>query len=215
MLEALVDNDVVEKMARWKCILEFPVSLSVDASSIAYLQSLRFVVGKRLETLPAASLHDLFLEFLECASPIEPTEPEIGLAATIESISQEDGLGLDVGESLLLAVAIKRGLGKVATGDKRAVCSCPALIDYVAEVETLRGSFVSLEQILARLLVVLGADSLRRSVCSDADADTTARICFACSRSEVRDQEILQALASYQSDLAKNSECFSGIELGD
>ena len=203
-------------MARWKCILEFPVSLSVDASSIAYLQSLRFVVGKRLETLPAASLHDLFLEFLECASPIEPTEPGNRLGGDHREYFTRGRTRVGCRrKSPSCCLRLKRGLGKVATGDKRAVCSCPALIDYVAEVETLRGSFVSLEQILARLLVVLGADSLRRSVCSDADADTTARICFACSRSEVRDQEILQALASYQSDLAKNSECFSGIELGD
>jgi len=214
LLEALVDNDIVEKMARWSCIGDFPASLSIDTGSVAYLQSLRFVVGERLKALRPTVVYDRFEEFLTGASPVEPTEPEIDLAATIESISQQDGLDLDVGESLLIAVAIARKLRKVATGDKRAICSCPALVNRIREVESLRGCFISLEQILARLLSALGAESLRLGVCSDADADKTARICFACSQCQISDQDILQALASYQADLAKKSDYFSCQELG-
>ena len=146
-------------------------------------------------------------------SVLEPTEDEISLAASIEEISLSEGLDIDVGESQLFAVALTRAETIVATGDKRAVCSCAGMEPSLPEIAGLRGRIISTEQVLARLLDLLDYGALRARICADKSADKTAVICFSCSGVGVPVADVLSALESYQKDLAKRSMHYTSASL--
>ena len=209
MANALVDNDLIEKMARWQCLDHLPPSLSVDHKAVLVLGALRYVVGARLSRTHGEPVCRPLMEFLDLVSVLEPTENEISLAASIEEISLAEGLDIDVGESQLFAVALMRAETMVATGDKRAVCSCAGIEPNFPEIAGLRGRIISTEQVLARLLGLLDHGAVRARVCADKSADKTAEICFSCSREDVPVADVLSALESYQKDLAKRSKHYT------
>ncbi|MFN4159459.1 MAG: hypothetical protein ACK4GO_13780 [Gemmobacter sp.] len=153
------------------------------------------------------------MDFLDAVSVLEPTEDEVSLAASIEEISLAEGLDIDVGESQLFAVALMRSDTLVATGDKRAVCSCSGIEPGFPEIAGLRGRIISTEQVLARLLDLIDHEALRARVCADREADKTAEICFSCSKEAVPVAEVLSALESYQKDLATRSMYYTSDSL--
>ena len=213
MPNALVDNDLIEKMARWRCLDHLPPSLSIKHEALLVLGALRYVVGARLSRTHGEPVYQPLLEFLEAVSVLEPTEDEILLAASIEEIALAGALDLDVGESQLFAVALMRADTMVATGDKRAVCSCAGIEMGFPEIAGLRGRIISTEQVLARLLDLVDHEALRARVCADREADKTAEICFSCSRETVPVADVLAALESYQRDLAARSMHYTSHSL--
>lgn len=213
MPNALVDNDLIEKMARWRCLDHLPPSLSVNHEGLLVLGALRYVVGARLRRTHGEAIYRPLLEFLDAVSVLEPTEDEISLAASIEEISLAGGSDVDVGESQLFAVALMRADTMVATGDKRAVCSCAGIELDFPRIAGLRGRIISTEQVLARLLGLLDHEALRARVCADREADKTAEICFSCSREAAPVADVLAALESYQKDLATRSMHYTSDSL--
>jgi len=209
LANALVDNDLIEKMARWQCLDHLPPSLSVEHEAVLVLGVLRYVVGARLRRTHGEPVCRPLMEFLDLVSVLEPSEDEVSLAASIEEISLAEGLDIDVGESQLFAVALMRAETMVATGDKRAVCSCAGIEPDFPEIAGLRGRIISTEQVLARLLGLLDHGALRARVCADKSADKTAEICFCCSSEDVPVADVLSALESYQKDLAKRSKHYT------
>lgn len=213
MLKALVDNDIVEKLSRWEAADYMGRALDVDQSNIGYLETLRFVVGKRIERNGSCRAKQQLLAFLDEASAIDATDQEVALAAEIEEVAVKCELDMDTGESLLISVALVRGVAKLATGDKRAVCSCSPLARTVEDIVRLKGALISLEQILARLLAHIDSEDLRSRVCG-APCDRTASIAFGCSAvSAAKGEAILSALESYQRDLATRSEGYTNPNL--
>lgn len=208
---AIVDNDIVEKLCRWQSIKL--LALCHDGDSVSHLGSLKFVVGKRLKSLGLLTAQTHFQAFIKEANEIEPAEDELQLAAEIEEICIQTGASVDVGESILIAVALRRDISKIFTGDKRAIVGCQSLVEFIPDIEMLRGLLFSLEQVLATMLLDAGQEKIRLNVCSDPDADKTAKICFACSVDSVTVDDILAALASYQSDLAERSDHFTKLAL--
>ena len=89
---------------------------------------------------------------------------------------------LDVGESLLCAIAISRSGEFVLTGDKRAIAAAEDLVDIVPELDTLRCRLVSLEQVAASLVVYLGERHVAVAICAEPSADRTLSICAGCTR---------------------------------
>ncbi len=201
-----MDNDIVEKVCRFRCLTHLADAVSVQTRDLMYLGSLRFVVRKRLSAVLDSDGLGEFDEFLAAASAIEPNKQEIGFAAEIEAVAIREGLAIDVGESLLLSTAIMRSIQRVVTGDKRAVCCCAQLSIHLYSISQIKGSIISFEQILARLICIVGHRSLRNWVCSDVNGDRTARICFGCHQETSQLEDILSALESYQSDLSRKSK---------
>ncbi len=196
-------------MAKWHCLTHLPEVLHVDSEKLFVLGALRYVVGSRLKKSHDEAVNDSFAEFLSSASELEPSEPEVSLAAAIEEASIALDVDIDVGESQLFAMAILRGNTFVASGDKRAVCGCAQIEPHCPQIEALRGKIISTEQVLAELIALVGYIELRERVCRERNADKTAAICFSCKRDEAKMEDIMAALASYQRDLAKRSHCFT------
>lgn len=136
------------------------------------------------------------------AIEIEPASGELELAAEIEGIAQAHNLSFDSGESLLLAILIKRGRGRLHTGDKRAIAVMPKIIQLVGEEKSLAGRVRCFEQILLSLLARLGAHELTRGVCSEPDIDKSSAICCNCASGAQPDAEaIAEGLQSYVEEL--------------
>lgn len=213
MIKALVDNDIVEKLSLWEATDYIGQVLNVDQSSVGYLETLRFVVVKRIERSGSCGAKCQLIAFLDEATAIDATDEEVFLAAQIEEVAAQCELDLDTGESLLISVAMVRGVTKLATGDKRAVCSCSRLARSVKKISHLKGALISLEQILARLLSYISCEDLKERVCA-AQCDRTASIVFGClTDGTANDGAILDALESYQRDLAIRSEGYTDPNL--
>ncbi|OWU85852.1 hypothetical protein ATO6_02855 [Oceanicola sp. 22II-s10i] len=203
---------MVEKLSRWAVSAALPDALKVPVSEIGYLATLKFVVGKRIATLASCEAKSALANFLAMGSELEATDEEIELAAEIEAAAIDSELDLDAGESILIAVSLKRDVKKLATGDKRAVCSCQPLSQTLNLIEPLRGRIITLEQILAQLIRQLDFGELRGKVCGDP-CDKTAGICFGCSSEGSSETSALDALLSYQKHLAKESSEFTAPNL--
>ncbi len=187
--------------------------LGTEIYSIGHLGSLRFVVGKRLNRMGLSAASEQLDQFLRAATEIDLSESELELAASIEEFSLNSGLELDAGESILISVGILRQLRSVVTGDKRAICSCKFIASEFPVIEQLMGHLFSLEQLLGKLVKIHGQNEIRSKVCSDPNADKTAKICFACSAIKFSDGDAIKALSSYQFDLAQKSGNFTHSKL--
>lgn len=187
--------------------------LETETCSIGHLGSLRFVVGKRLNSMGLLAASEQLDRFLQATTEIGLSESELGLAASMQEFSCDSGLELDAGESILFSVGILRHLPRVVTGDKRAICSCTAIADEFPDIELLKGHLVSLEQILGTLIKIHGQNEIQSRVCSDASADKAARVCFACSETTFSEGDAIKALSSYQFDLAQKSGEFTHANL--
>ncbi|WP_227267730.1 hypothetical protein [Roseobacter weihaiensis] len=214
MLNSVVDNDVIEKLCRWESLSVISDCLELELSAVGYLGSLRFVIGKKFVGEKYSGATEDLKAFLHAASELVPTEAELHLAASLQEFPLPKGMTMDEGESILFSAAILRTLDRVLTGDKRAICGCAQIAKDAAEIATLKGRLMSLEQILGTMIEVLGQDQVRKRVCSDAKADKTAAICFSCGTENLSEGTAAQALLSYQSDLATKSDGFSSKTLG-
>lgn len=180
--DALADNDVLIKGASYRLLEEFPAA---GAHVVGVLGAARFVVRSALEGQPR--LHDrngaigAWESFLEAAVELEPSEAELELATALETVAAELGLGLDVGESQLCAMAIARPDALVLTGDKRAIGAMEELRVEVDELQHLDGRVACLEQVLQSLCDALGPELVRKQVCAEPGADRAVSICFSCA----------------------------------
>lgn len=213
MPDTVVDNDIVEKLCRWNSVDSLSECLETEACSIGYLGSLRFVIGKRFNRMGLSAASVQLDQFLQAATEIDLSESELKLAASIEEFSLNSGLEFDAGESILFSVGILRHLQSVVTGDKRAICSCTAIAEEFPVIKQLKGNLHSLEQVLGTLVKIHGLNKIRSRVCSDPSADKAAKICFACSATTFSEGDAIEALSSYQFDLAQKSGEFTNASL--
>jgi hypothetical protein len=85
---------------------------------------------------------------------------------------------MDEGEVALIAVALKRASTIVATSDKRALRTLPALASRFSAVEALRGRLICLEQIFKLLCQRKGLPRVRVAVLSARHADQTITVAY-------------------------------------
>lgn len=212
-LDVLVDNDILIKFTCFDILDHLPhMDCPPDCSrKVAVLGAARWVVGKKLAKQDARhgarALSERFSKFLQGtnSSELEPTEPELALAAEIEDMASMSGVHLDSGESQLFAISSLRRGPLVLTGDKRAVEALETILGQQAPLEGLRHNVACLEQALARLLRVLSGAELRRRVCAASDADKAASICFRCSAAVSTENFCPRGLYSYVRDLRRRA----------
>ena len=119
----------------------------------------------------------------------------------MQEAAQRLGLPLDGGESQLLAVVLHRAGALMLTGDKRAIGAGETVLKEIGSVRDAEGRLACLEQMLASLATQLGHDVARDAICSDAGADATLTICYACHADGCSQAECLAGLESYQAAL--------------
>ena len=136
-VQVAADNDVLIKGACYRLLVHLLTELQ-NHGTAGTLGAAKFVVPYRLRTLDSVMNRDdalaQFQAFMEFATGLEPTDSEVELATRIEEEAQRAGVEIDTGESQLCAIAIRRGIPVVLTGDKRAVEGLEVVEASVAEM---------------------------------------------------------------------------------
>lgn len=194
MTEALLDNDVIIKACRYSLTSEALSSLQQRGFEPAMLAAAKFVVEDRLRRhAPATSTAlGMFEQFLRECRSIEPTDGEIEIAAAFEETAQNLNLELDAGESLLLAILIKRKAALLLTGDKRAIRA----IEEIAPAEVAQ-AVACLEQLFSTLNVDWGVNQIQSRVCTDQAADAALTNAYGCRSGGSSAEAVADGLRSY------------------
>ena len=204
----LVDNDVLIKCACYS-ILDQVAGPSGQPHEAAVLGSARFVVGKHLERRGTiqdrAAAQRRFQDYLPTVIILEPTSDELLLATAIEEAAMQLDLDLDSGESQLCAIAVSRGSSLLLTGDKRAIASAETVREAIAELASLAGRLVCLEQAIMGVVKRIGIDTTRARICAEAAVDTGLSICFECHALPERRPLELTGLLSYIRDVRRQA----------
>jgi hypothetical protein len=202
---ALIDNDVIIKVAAYGFGATVTGIATVSGSPPAMLSVGRFVVRDRLARAQRFSDGGAALRRFESVlaqmSLLDPTDEEIAAAADFEAAASRLNLELDSGESQLLAVLVNRAADVLITGDKRA-------IEAIALVATdaVQGRLASFEQLMCSIVGQVGAEAVRKAVCGEPLADKTMTICCSCaSASAPTAAEMLAAIESYINHLRKRA----------
>lgn len=205
----LFDNDVIHKTCSYDIHVDVLTSLRELNRIATILESaihvLRGWSRRRLSEPERSVMNERFAEFVDQSNVLEPTQEETQLAARIEDISIQNSLNLDTGESLLIAVFLKRNVEFIATGDKRAVVSLSSLTSHWGSITNKRFYVACLEQIVKYILTTSNLNKVRSSVCSNLDADRAITICFSCYSDEVSLEGVVGNLDVYINDLRSNA----------
>ncbi|MDP2359028.1 MAG: hypothetical protein Q8M31_23625 [Beijerinckiaceae bacterium] len=204
MLDALIDNDVILKVCCYGIHGSLVAVMQEAKVEPAVLPLARYVVSGRIKrNLPPAKRECALSSLdrvLAVVGSVEADQAEIYLAASFEATAQLQNLELDGGESLLLAILIRRGLKFLLTGDKRAIRAIEQISADVPDA-----SIACFEQFMKTVLLRIGASALRELVCATPSVDLAMTSCFGC-RSPVIDLDSpAEGLRSYVSDLRKEA----------
>jgi hypothetical protein len=200
MTEALLDNDVIIKACRYSLATETLSSLQNRGYEPAMLAAARFVVEDRLRRhAPAPSTAmAMFKQFLSGCRSIEPTDDEIEMATAFEEAAQNLNLELDAGESMLLAILLKRRAALLLTGDKRAI---RAIEKMAPEIEQI---VACLEQLFATLNADWSLQVVQAGVCADRTADPALTNAYGCRSGGSEIEAVAYGLRSYIEDLRRD-----------
>ena len=207
--EVLVDNDVALKACCYDAIEELLECLGGESRSVCVLGVAKYVLFNAIakggvENKVRAA--DRLSRFLGDVTALEPGEDELGLAAELEEAALRANCGtLDVGESQLLAMLIRRGATLLITGDKRAIKAMEQVVVSHGYEENAASRIACLEQTMLSLLIRFGPDSLHSRVCSEASIDKALAICFKCVSGVYTLEAISDSLLSYIRDLRKSA----------
>jgi hypothetical protein len=203
-LGAVIDNDVLIKTSCYKLIADLRDGLA-SSGDVGVLGAARYVVGRRLQRgdriVDPPSAEAEFNAFLVTAQQLEPSADEVSLATAIEEAAALAALPFDAGESQLCAIAIKRGVPFVVSGDKRAISAAERIGLAVAEMTALANRLLCLEQAILALIDRVGHARVRSAVCAEPAVDKAITICCGCASNAVSRDDMAAGLISYISDL--------------
>lgn len=179
----LFDADILIKLAVFDCFTLGLAALGFTLDEVATMRSMTRSAGvengqvrlNRAGNVKAASRLFMVLKTVPCIDAMAVEEKE--LAGAIVTSSIQLGLAIDGGEALLMAIALNRKLPLIATGDKRAIRSLPALATALPAVNQLAGLLIPLELVLLKSLRHHGIAALLSRLHGGADCD--ASICNA------------------------------------
>jgi hypothetical protein len=199
-MKALFDNDILLKGACYGLLAEFAAAIP-GGGTVGVLGASKFVIthhlkGYKLNSAAGAADAGL-LTFLSSNEVVEPTPEEQQVAAGLESSAQRLALGLDAGESQLVAILISRLLPWLATGDKRAIVALERLLDGDTRLAPVVGKIICLEQLVRHMVTTGDSGAIRGAICTEPEVDKTLTICFGCTSSGAAPAAILEGLESY------------------
>lgn len=204
-MTALVDADIVIKLARLVLMRHTLDLLPAWADTPAILGATRFVARSRVERQASQTSRVVALAslnvFLRRALVVEPTRNELILAGRLEDEAQALDVALDTGESQLVAILCTRGARWMFTGDKRAMAALETLSQTIDELSALTGRVVAFEQLILDLSGIVGLAAVDSHVRNDPATDGAIRIVFRPGRAS---GEMVEALNSYIRDLRRS-----------
>lgn len=201
MTGALVDNDIVIKVAVYGLGEQFVQTTTFLGNAPSILGVGRFVVRDRLSRSgrfnDGQRAFEHFEAMLLILATVEPTAVELEQASAFEAAAVRENLELDTGESQLLAMLLARNARLLVTGDKRATVAIARICG-----EAAAGRVACFEQVMAEVVEQFGSELVRDAVCREPYADKAATNCCACSSpSAPSAADILDGLRSYIRDL--------------
>lgn len=205
MCELLLDVDVVIKLAAYDLLTEIahPGCDAGCSRNTGVTATTKYVATSQLKrkASDAEAAIARLDQYLTSAAVLEPSEPELRLAAKLEREASHAGVALDVGESQLCAIAILRAVPAILTGDKRAIAAAESLLAAVPQLGELALRIACLEQALKLAAERLGAVVVRSRVLAEKDMDKAISICFQSTNPSVPDNFEPTGLTSYISDV--------------
>jgi hypothetical protein len=177
-VEAIIDNDVLHKLARYDLLQEFDALLSSRGHVAPYgrLASAPYALRATATRVCPAKWPNPSQAAALCSFLSARTQNVVGASA--DALIALDVLSFDVGEAQLTAYVMETPRSLLFTGDKKAlevIATNPNLAHVCA---ALQGRVICLEQILRDLTVTSGWADIAQHVKSDAAADTTLTRCF-------------------------------------
>lgn len=211
MPEVAVDNDVLIKLAAYQLLADGLEALG-GAPAVGVLGAAKFVVpsaitrsGDRIADKDGAVA--AWLAIVDIVEDLEPDEDEVAIAALIELHASRQGLPLDAGESQLFAMTIGRRIKRIVTGDKRAIAAGEHLRPDVPVIAQLDGRVVCLEQVVERLVELMGSQPVRSAICRESRTDRALTISMSCASGAAFD---VDGLLSYIADIRKDAPSLLG-----
>lgn len=199
------DNDVLKKVVCYR-VVDLVWS---DLERVGFLGAARYVVRAAVRRVGLSGSEDDALELLDAvvghAARLEPTIPELELAAEVEAFGQRVGIALDPGESQLAAMTVIRGLALLQTGDKRAIAGFERALDSVVGIGALISRIQCFEQIILEAVEGGAHDAIAPLICDEPTVDKTMNICFACASGGTTADNAVAGLTSYINSLRKNA----------
>lgn len=209
MIEAAIDNDILIKGAAYDLLSEIVACASSTPQQAAVLGTAPFVCARAIQRKPIAGNKSLvqtrLTAFLANVEKLEPTDEETALAAEFEEAALSLSVPLDGGESLLAAVAIKRDLKVILTGDKRAIGALAQVLLASPHAASLAGRIMCLEQAVFLLAQASSCMVIRGNICAEPRMDTAIAICFSCATSNPATVPCEDCLQSYIAHARANS----------
>jgi hypothetical protein len=208
-----VDNDVVLKAVCYRLFGELWSGLERPGVLGSARYVLAHAIKKRARVRDRDGAREALETALAAAGVLEPDEQELIDAAALEELAQRGGVALDVGESQLAAIVVRRGMMFLDTGDKRAVRGFEELIEHSATCAALAGRVRCLEQLI---LGLVGREELMEGVCTEPEIDKTLAICFGCHSGGQGDAgQVEEGLESYIGALARAAPRVLAAALND
>jgi hypothetical protein len=206
--DVLCDSDIIIKL----CVYDLKIwneGRLLGSRRLSALEASRYIIPKRISRARTSrskrDVRSTWRSFETSNEFLEPEEPEVLLAADMETLAQRSGYAFDSGESLLVSLLVNRGGGVLLTGDKRAIIALCHLCGFHAEAAKATKKVACLEQLVANLVAQEGGIAVRAAICGEPTADAALSICFRCASSPADDAAYLEGLNSYVEDLRERS----------
>ncbi len=179
----LVDNDVVVKLAQMDCYQDTLSAIGRRDGEVGSLGFMLRYMGKasaeaRLALVKDKAAADRLGAILPRITEIEPTEEQQRRAARILKQAMLAELDLDQGEVGLMAVGVDLEHADIATGDKRALRSMPAISKLETSVAALKLRLICFEQMIRELCRAFGIRRVRAAVNTFPGADAVIRAVY-------------------------------------
>lgn len=150
-----LDNDALQKLATLDLLGEATGLSGHSDVAVVYTARYRYRHPKRAKQI-GEDIAARILEFIDSCREIRPEPEGLGIF--------QGKPGIDAGEALLLLTALSDGGSIAWTGDKNCLRRLGADADFSHIVAALAGRIVCFEQVILRLIGVLGFDFVKAKV---------------------------------------------------
>lgn len=174
----LFDADVLIKLSVLDCYAESVAAMGLQVSQCATLLSMTKSAGidrqevRERRAGPGKAARRLYRTLAAIPTIDRLTTEERTLAVEITGVSQAQGLFVDGGEAMLIAISLHRNIPLVATGDKKAIRSLPELCRHVPSVSGLKNRIACLEHLLIKVARAEGFGKIQPRLWAGRSCDT-------------------------------------------
>lgn len=199
-LTSFVDNDVLLKLTACDLFWDAIALLKVNPSDVKVLDRAKHVIRNKKEIKQQYSeeIREKAIDLVKTLTQIEadPLNPFLAL---------QQIKGLDVGELTLTYAAISEPAFYLVTGDKKFMRKLSEVPEIAIAREKLSGRVICFEQLIHKLIIVKGFETVKQKVLPVKDCcDTALKSAFG-SGDRAEEINVMDSLGQYIQELKR--EC--------